>query len=71
MPYTDNYPCVFISAFVQLVYFRTSEIFSYIDTYHSHFIPEGVAEATQIFLRDAHVISKLLGYEEYFRRDRW
>jgi hypothetical protein len=26
-----------------------------IHTYHSRFIPEGVAEASQIFLRDAHV----------------
>jgi hypothetical protein len=25
-------------------------------TYHSRFIPEGVAEASQIFLRDPHVV---------------
>jgi hypothetical protein len=43
----------------------------YIHTYHSHFIPEGVAEASQIFLRDAHVLPKLLSYDEYCRRDRW
>jgi hypothetical protein len=30
----------------------------YIHTYHSRFIPEGVAEASQIFLRDAHVLPK-------------
>jgi hypothetical protein len=42
-----------------------------IDTYHSRFIPEGVAEASQIFLLDAHVLTKLLRYEEYCRRDRW
>jgi hypothetical protein len=29
-----------------------------------NFIPEGVAEASQIFLRDAHVLPKLLSYEE-------
>jgi hypothetical protein len=34
-------------------------------TYHSRFIPEGVAEASQIFLRDAHVLPKLVSYEEY------
>jgi hypothetical protein len=27
-------------------------------TYHLRFIPEGVAEASQIFLREAHVLSK-------------
>jgi hypothetical protein len=30
-----------------------------IHTYQSRFIPEGVAEASQIFLRDAHVLPKL------------
>jgi hypothetical protein len=40
-------------------------------TYHSRFIPEGVAEESQIFLQDAHVLPKLLIYEEYCRRDRW
>jgi hypothetical protein len=29
-------------------------------TYHSRFIPEGVAETSQIFLRDTHILSKLL-----------
>jgi hypothetical protein len=42
----------------------------YIHTYHSRFIPEGVAEASQILLRDAHVLQKLLSNEEYYRRDR-
>jgi hypothetical protein len=36
-------------------------------TYHSRVIPQGVAEASQIFLRDAYVLPKLLSYEEYFR----
>jgi hypothetical protein len=43
----------------------------YIHTYHSRFIPEGVAEASHIFLRDIHVSPKLVGYEEHCRRDRW
>jgi hypothetical protein len=34
-----------------------------IHTYHSRFIPEGVAKASQIFLRDAHVISTIFGKE--------
>jgi hypothetical protein len=33
---------------------------TYIHTYHSRFIPEGVAEASQIFLRDAHVLPNYL-----------
>jgi hypothetical protein len=38
-------------------------------TYYSRFISEGVAEASQIFLRDAHglpnqSLPKLLSYEE-------
>jgi hypothetical protein len=32
-------------------------------TYHLRFIPEGVAEAPQIFLWDAHVSLKLFSYE--------
>jgi hypothetical protein len=42
---------------------------TYIHTYHSRFIPEGVAEVSQIFLRD--VLPKLVSYEEHCRRDRW
>jgi hypothetical protein len=33
---------------------------SWIHTYHSRFIPEGVAEASRIFLPNAHVLPKLL-----------
>jgi hypothetical protein len=29
-------------------------------TYHSRFIPGGVAEVSQIFLRDTHILPKLL-----------
>jgi hypothetical protein len=35
-------------------------LLKYIHTYHSRFIPEGVAEVSQIFLRDTHVLPKLL-----------
>jgi hypothetical protein len=42
-----------------------------IHTYHSRFISEGVAQVSRIFLPDAHVLLKLLSYEEYYRRDRW
>jgi hypothetical protein len=34
-------------------------VYTYINTYHSRFIPEGVAELSQIFLRDTYVLSKL------------
>jgi hypothetical protein len=33
-----------------------------IHTYHSRFSLEGVAKASQIFLRDAHVLQKLFSY---------
>jgi hypothetical protein len=44
---------------------------NHIHTYRSRFIPEGLAEASQIFLRDAHFLPKLLSYYEYCRCDRW
>jgi hypothetical protein len=47
------------------------EKYTYIHTYHSRVIPEGVAEVSQIFLRDTHVLPKLVSYEEHCRRDRW
>jgi type III secretion system FlhB-like substrate exporter len=34
----------------QELYKVFANIFTYIHTYHSRFIPEGVAEASQIFL---------------------
>jgi hypothetical protein len=45
-----------------------SNTYIYIHTYHSRFIPEGVAEVSQIFLRDTHVVPKLVSYEEHCRR---
>jgi hypothetical protein len=35
----------------------------YIHTYHSRFIPEWVAEASQKFLRNTHVLPTLFSYE--------
>jgi hypothetical protein len=43
----------------------------YIHTYHSRFIPGGAAEVSQIFLRNTHVLPKLVSYEEHCRHDRW
>jgi hypothetical protein len=34
-------------------------------------MPEGVAEVSQIFHRDTHVLPKFVSYEEHCRRDRW
>jgi hypothetical protein len=42
-----------------------------IHTYHSRFIPEGVTEASQIFLRDTHVLLQIVSYEKHCSRDRW
>jgi hypothetical protein len=36
----------------------------FIHTYHSRFIPEGVAEVSEIFLRDTHNLPKLVSYED-------
>jgi hypothetical protein len=41
-----------------------------IHTYHPCFIPEGIAEVSQIFLRDTYVLPKL-SYEEHCSRGRW
>jgi hypothetical protein len=51
--------------------FDNSTLNFYIHTYHPRFIPEGVAEVSQIFLRDTHVLPKLVSYEEHCRRERW
>jgi hypothetical protein len=40
-------------------------------TYHLRFIPEGEAEASQIFFRDTHALPKLVRYEEHYGLDRW
>jgi hypothetical protein len=42
-----------------------------INTCHTRFIPEWVAEAFQKLLRDTHVLPKIFSYEKYCRRDRW
>jgi hypothetical protein len=57
---TDQITQTFLSSFL-----------TYIHTYHSRFIPEGVAEVSQIFLRGTHVLPKLVSYEEHCRRDKW
>jgi hypothetical protein len=36
-----------------------------IHTYHSRFTPVGVAETSQIFHRDIHILLKWLSYEKY------
>jgi hypothetical protein len=41
---------------VTLVHNKHNDKYTYIHTYHSHFILEGVAELSQILLRDAHVL---------------
>jgi hypothetical protein len=51
--------------YVQLIvyiYCNMARFFIIIRTYHLRFIPEGVAETSQIFLRDAIVLPKLLSH---------
>jgi hypothetical protein len=46
---------------VQYVKVKTiaGQNYFYIHTYHSRFISDGVAEVSQIFLRDTHALAKL------------
>jgi hypothetical protein len=37
----------------------------YIHKYHSRFVPEGLAKASQLFLQDTSIKLKLLSYEKY------
>jgi hypothetical protein len=43
---------------------RLITIHNIIHTYHSRSISEGVAEASQTFVQDTHVLPKLVSYEE-------
>jgi hypothetical protein len=52
--YMDLLVCNVFDERAATLYFQT-----YIYTYHWHFIPEGVAEVSQIFLRDTHVLPKI------------
>jgi hypothetical protein len=65
-----NYPKDFDAAFLinRVIQEEGLCVYNIID---NRFIPKGVAEASQMFLRDTHVLAKLLSYEEYCRRDRW
>jgi hypothetical protein len=42
---------------------------SLLQTYHSHFIPEGQAEISRTFLRDTHILPKWFSYKNYCRRN--
>jgi hypothetical protein len=44
------------------VFMARLSIYRYIHTYYSRFIPDGAPEASQIFLRDAHVLPKIFSY---------
>jgi hypothetical protein len=43
--------------FAKNIYLHT-----YLRTYHSRFVREGIAEVSQIFLRKTHVLPKLVSY---------
>jgi hypothetical protein len=47
----------------------TSITHTYIHTYHSRFILQGVTETTQIFLPDTHILLKWLSYKKYLAKD--
>jgi hypothetical protein len=42
---------------------RACNMLRMLHTYHSCFISEGIAGASQIFLQDAHVLPKIFSYE--------
>jgi hypothetical protein len=50
---------------IKTIFTRTLNlnIHTCIYTYHSRFIPEGVAEASQILFRDAHVLPRRMNIE--------
>jgi hypothetical protein len=48
-------------------HYFSNRIGNIIHTYHSRFIPEGVAEVSQLFLQDTHVLPKLVSYEKHCR----
>jgi hypothetical protein len=50
---------------------RQSAKLSNLHTFHSRFTPKGVAGAYHIYIRNAHVLLKVLCYEEYCSRDMW
>jgi hypothetical protein len=49
--------CVVLVSFV-LTFEMYIHTYILVHTYHSHFIPKGVAKASQIYLRNAHVLPK-------------
>jgi hypothetical protein len=51
----------------QVTYALFFQLNTYIHTYilYPRFIPEGVAEVSQIFLRDILILPKLVSYEEH------
>jgi hypothetical protein len=69
--------CIRVREYVCVLFLETKcvilnlSVHTYIHTYHSRFIPEGLAEVSQIVLRDTHVLPKLVSYEEHCRCDRW
>jgi hypothetical protein len=56
-------PCIIVSI-KKAASYPLGSFNTYIHIYHSRVIPEEVAEASQIFLRDTHVLLKLISYEE-------
>jgi hypothetical protein len=63
---------IIVRPFKPEIYFQTQpSLKNKMNTYHSRFIPEGLAEVSLIFLRDTHVLPKLVSYEKHCRRDRW
>jgi hypothetical protein len=51
---------LFVNTHIDMENTQTQYIHRDIHTYHSRFIPEGVAEASQIFFRGTHVLPKYL-----------
>jgi hypothetical protein len=61
--------CCVLAYNIQILIIIPKFILNYnIHTYYSRFIPEAVADASQILFRDAHDLLKLFSYEEYSRR---
>jgi hypothetical protein len=62
-----NPPWESIVVYIECLHLLTRKYgVKYIHTYHSRFIPEWLAEVSQISLQDTHVLPKLVSYEEHW-----
>jgi hypothetical protein len=60
----SNKELIVINGSKQLIKSNHYTLEEYINTYHSRFIPEDLAETSQIFLQDTQILSKWFSCEK-------